>query len=177
MKEAPASPPLPPPPPGEYTHSFTFHATGTWLPFVPPVCVVLIFVLSFFTWHLPNLMLWNLSFSDPVHYGFLTYTLLMLFPVGLAVIASAVLDKIAPPPVVPFLHWKSLATGLLLGLTFLLLLYDYVYAQFTVLNPIGLAFAIAIRLHCLAMLASFGMFWLHWRKRSNLPPPKMEVRW
>jgi hypothetical protein len=193
-----AVPPSPPLPPGEYTRTLTFTLSDSWLSLVPLVCVVLIFVLSFFTWHMemppgdaaknlegfPDFSaklakpygLWGLSF-DGYHYGFMAYTILMLFPIGPLVIAGLLLDKgLAPPPLQPLLPWKSLLIGLLLGLTFLFLLFDYISAHFGSVNPIALAEKIAIRLHLLAMLASFGMFWLLWRRRRNLPLPKAEIR-
>jgi hypothetical protein len=194
---SPAAAP-PPPPPGEYTRTLTFTLSDSWLSVVPVVCVVLIFVLSFFTWHsgevnvtdavkdmkaldttriAPASSLWGLAFSIP-YYGFMAYTILMLFPIGPLVIAGLLLDKgLAPPPLQPLLPWKSLLIGLLLGLTFLFLLYDYVDANLLErVNVIAVAEKIAIRLHFLAMLASFGMFWLHWRKKSNLPLPNAEIR-
>jgi len=108
----------------------------------------------------------------------MAFTILMLFPILPLTIVALVFDLgFAPPPVTPLLPWKSLLVGLLLGLTFLLLMFDYVDAHlFQRINPIALPEKIAIRLHFLAMLASFGMFWLHWRKRRNLPPPKVEIR-
>jgi hypothetical protein len=197
----------PPPPPGEYTRTFTLTLSDSWLSVVPVVCVVLIFVLSFFTWHSATLdadlakwaetskispadvgkvlpdnpkathaaSLWGLSFSI-MQWQFMAYTIFM-FLIGVLVIAGLLLDKgLAPPALVPFTPWKSLAIGLLLGLTFLLLLVDFAMGHLASLNPIALAEEIAVRLHFLAMLASFGMFWLHWRKKSNLPLPKADVR-
>jgi hypothetical protein len=175
------APPSPPLPPGEYTRSFACTLRETWLAFVPTACVVLILVLSFFTWHRIDSeqkpSLWGLSFVDQkVH--FMAYTILMLFPILPLTIVALVFDKgFAPPPILPLMPWKSLLVGLLLGFTFLLLLFDYVDAHlFQRINPIALPEKLAIRLHFIAMLASFGMFWLHWRKKSNLPPPKCEVR-
>ena len=179
--------PSPPLPPGEYTRSFAFTLSETWLAFVPTACVVLIFFLSFFTWH--NIdsehkpSLWGLSFVDQkvddVKQGhFLAYTILMLFPILPLTIVALLFDKgFAPPPVLPLMPWKSLLVGLLLGLTFLLLVFDYLDAHLLQrMNPIALPEKFAIRLHFIAMLASFAMFWLHWRKKSNLPPPKCDLR-
>jgi hypothetical protein len=173
------SAPVPPPPPGEYTRTCNCILTGEWLAFVPPACLVLIFLLSFFTWHTPALSLWGLAFSE-VQAIFLLYTLLLLLCLPLSVVIM-LFDKgliPAPPQLAPFLTYKNLFLGLLLGLAFLLLCIDYIHAHTTAdLNPIALAMKLAFRLHFVALLASFVLFWLSWRKRFNLPPPKCDARW
>jgi drug/metabolite transporter (DMT)-like permease len=184
-----APPPAPEPelPPGDYTRSCAVCLQAYWLMFVPAGCMFAIFVLSFFTWHhidewhIPSL--WGLSFIsqelDHVKQGhFLAYTILMLLTFPLVAFALVLDLGFAPPPLVPLLPWKSLAVGLALGLTFLLLVFDYADAHlFQRYNPITIPEKLAIRLHFVAMLASFGMFWLHWRKRRNLPPPRLEAHW
>jgi hypothetical protein len=197
---APTAPPSPPAPPGEYSRSSTCTLTGAWLVFVPTACVLLIFLLSFFTWHspipqdakadepaktgAPALGLWGLSFvpqkSDEVKQAhFLAYTILMLFPTGGLVFVALLFAKIPlPPQLAPVLPWKNLPVALLLLLTFLLLCLDFADAHFSQrINPIAIPLELAIRLHFLAMMASFVMFWLDWRKKYNLPPPKCETRW
>jgi len=173
---------LPPPPPGDYTQTLGICLKASWLAFVPMACLVVIFVLSFFTWHnIPeghSLSLWGMSFVE-IHGHFLAYTIIMLFPILPLVVLALVLDLgIAPAQFAPVLPWKSLAIGLFLGLTFLLLLYDYVNAHLIQsFNPITIPEKLAIRLHFVAMMSCFGMFWLHWRKPRNLPPPKLEAHW
>ena len=109
---------------------------------------------------------------------FLAYAILM-FPTGFFIIAAVLLDKVfMPPQVAPYSKWKNLLVAAMLAVTFLLLGLDYMHSHlFQPFNSIALAEKIAIRLHFLAMIASFGMFWLHHRKASNLPAPKLEVRW
>ena len=186
------APPAPPPPPGDYTRSGTFYLNDRWLAFVPPVCVVLIFFLSFFTWHspvistdrnvdnTPALSLWGLSFTKDGQAQFLAYTILM-FLTGTLTLLSLPIDKgwvAVPPNLTPFVAIKSLIVGLLLGLTFLLLCIDYLSAHVGAgANPIALPLKLAFRLHFIAVLATFLLFWLHWRKKSNLPLPKVEARW
>ena len=73
---------------------------------------------------------------------------------------------------------RALVIALFLGIAFLLLCYDYINAHLgSGPNPIALAMKTAFRLHLIAILASFLMFWLHWRRASNLPAPKIEARW
>jgi len=74
---------------------------------------------------------------------------------------------------------KHLLVGLLLGLAFLMLCIDYADAHFRAgVNPIAPAPSSSPS-GCtfLAMIASFALFWLNWRKRSNLPLPRMDFRW
>lgn len=82
------------------------------------------------------------------------------------------------PQLTPFLIFKNLIVGLLLGVGFLLLCFDYLDVHFMQSrNPMTLPMKIAFRLHFAAMAAQFVLFWLHWRKKSNLPSPKCEMRW
>jgi hypothetical protein len=174
-------PPAPPLPPGDYTRTFTLRLREDWLAFVPAACVVLIFILSFFNWHTSANVddrygLWGMAWrSGP----FLGYLVLMLFPTLLLVIASVVLDKaFMPPQIAPFSKWKYLAVGGLLLVTFLLLCIDYLTAHLVEpISPIAVAMKIAFRLHFIAMASSFVLFWLQWRKASNLPEPKCDLHW
>ena len=180
---APFSPPPPPAPPGDYSRSVVFHLNDTWLAFVPPACVLLIFVLSFFTWHATETTtaanFWALFWSQQLGH-FIAYFILMFlcFPL---VFVALIFDQgwiVASPQLAPILTFKNLIIGLLLSIAFLLLCYDYADGNFIQKsNPIAVPMKIAIRLHFVALLASFLMFWLHWRKKSNLPLPKCEVRW
>ncbi|MSQ95311.1 MAG: hypothetical protein EXR98_12240 [Gemmataceae bacterium] len=190
-ESVPALPPPPPPPPGEYTKSCACEMTGAWLAFVPTACVFAIFVLSFFPWHMdlptpteakwsekvPGASMWGLLFS---HGHFLGYLIFMLLA-GVLCIAAAVLEKNLfpiPPQLTPFLTFKDLAAGLTLGVAFLMLCFDYLDGNLgSKGNPIAIPEKLAFRLHLVAVLASFAMFWLAWRKKSNLPPPKCDVRW
>jgi hypothetical protein len=194
--EPAAAPPAAPPPPGDYTRSCVCCVSEGWLAFVPPVCLVLIFFLSFFTWHNIDLRhtpsLWGMGWVEqkivdeelkPVDVKqahFLAYSILII-PCLLLGVACVPFDKgwiAPPPPLAPLMMFANLLLGLLLGLTFLLLCFDFIDGNILQRsNPITLPLKIAFRLHLAAMLASFGMFWLHWRKKSNLPSPKCEVRW
>ena len=99
-----------------------------------------------------------------------------MFPTLPLAIAALVFDKNlvpTPPQLVPLMMWKNLVVGLLLTLTFMMLCIDMANGLVSQQgNPATLALELAFRLHLLAMLASFAMFWLHWRKMSNSPPPR-----
>lgn len=192
MPSSPAAapePPPPPPPPGEYTQMRACELTGAWLAFVPVACIVAIFFLSFFSWHnIDNThtpSLWGLSFvdqkmDDVKQAHFLAYTILMFLCMFVAVpVLLMDLNLIPLPPNVAGLSaLKNVALGLLLGLTFLMLCYDYLDTNLLQRsNPMTVPMKLAFRFHLLAVLACFVMAWLHWRKRYNLPAPKCEVRW
>ncbi len=188
--EPDAAAPPPPSLPGDYTHSVGVCLNDSWLAFVPPACVFLVFILSFFSWHLPvpnlddplasvpALSMWGLGFNQ-WELKFVAYIIIMI-PTSLLTYAALPFDKgwiPAPPPIAPFMPFKNVLVGLLLGLAFLMLCIDYLTAHFGSSNPIALAFKLAFRLHFFAMLASFGMFWLNWRKKNNLPLPRVDARW
>jgi hypothetical protein len=183
---SPPQPPPPPPPPGTYTRSCSCQLTGDWLAFVPPICVLLIFVpLSFFPWHRiviesPSTQtLWGLAFVE-WQANFVFYTILLL-PAIFLTIASLPFDKgWIPPPaqVAPFLPLKNLVAGVILGLGFLMLLIDSLTAHFVrEWNPQLMALKLAFCLQLIATVASFVMFWVNWRKKSNLPPPTCDMKW
>jgi hypothetical protein len=180
---APASAPPPPPPPGDYSRSCALYLNDTSLAFVPPACVLLIFVLSFFTWHVTETTtpanFWVLFWSQQLGH-FLAYFILMILSFPLVFLAL-VFDKgwiFAPPQLAPIMTFKNLIISLLLGIAFLLLCYDYLDGNLLQKsNPIAWPMKVAIRLHLVAVFASFLMFWLTWRKKFNLPLPKCEVRW
>ncbi|HZZ81999.1 MAG TPA: hypothetical protein VFE62_26100 [Gemmataceae bacterium] len=179
----PSEPPPPPPPPGEYTRSYSGRLTGAWLAYVPTGCMIAIFVLSFFPWHYidpKGYNLWSLSFTSDGAGQFLAYWILT-FLSGFFVVPSMVFDSgliKAPPQLAPLMTWKNLVAGLFLGLAFLMLCIDYLIQHFADRgNPIAISEKLAIRLHLVAVVASFLMFWLNWRKPENLPAPMMEVRW
>jgi hypothetical protein len=183
-KPAAASEP-PPPPPGDYTRSFAFQLSGKLLAFVPMACLVVIFFLSFFSWHYNSdpersHILWGLAFTDQGQAQFLAYTILM-FPCGLLTIVATILDSsLIPkqPQLAPVITWKNLVVGVFLTFAFAMLCIDYLIQHFAVAgNPIALPEKLAIRLHFLAVVASFLLFWLQWRKLSNKPLPKCEFRW
>jgi hypothetical protein len=126
------------------------------------------------------LSMWELSFSKSGKLMFLAYALLLLLCILLAS-ASLVFEKqwiAMPPPLRPFILWKDLIVALFLSIGFMILTYEYLDALHNYrVSPIMTAMKIAFRLHFLAIVASLLMFWLHWRKLSNAPPPKCELRW
>jgi hypothetical protein len=183
---SPAPPPsVPPPPPGDYTRTIRFHLRGTWLAFVPLVCLLLIFVLSFFTWKQPvdnraPANMWALAFYSDYKGEMLPYTLLyfVAFPL---VIGSLLFEKQwAPTPagLKAVLVWKDLVIALFLAICYLLLVAAYVPPWFNDrFNPVRPALDFAVRVQLLAVVASLLLFWANWRRFRNAPPIECNVRW
>ncbi len=152
---------------------------------MPTACLVLIFVLTFFSWHYsgPTHAEWFWSLAFTTEHGeaaFLAYAILTLMsgPLALAALVFDVGLVPAQPQLAPVMTWKNLIVGVFLTLAFAMLCIDYVIQHFAATgNPIALAEKIAIRLHFLAVVASFLMFWLELRKKSNKPLPKIELHW
>jgi hypothetical protein len=168
-------------PPGEYTRTVTWHLQGKWLAYVPTASLGLIFFFSFFNWHQYSdrlLSMWGLAVEvEPL---FLFYTLLffLCFPLAIASLVVELKLFVPPPNLEPFLRFKDLIVALFLAIGFLLLCVDYFLAYFSSpTNPILLGEKVVVRLHLLAIVASLLMFWLHWRRMTNLPFPKCELRW
>jgi hypothetical protein len=182
-------PPKPPPPPGEYTRKFAFRLRPDILVFVPPACLFLIFVLSFFNWHvimpttvggeLVSLNLWLLAFGTYSSGVFLAY--LLFFVLGLMLSVACVLleQRWVPaiPQLAPLMPWKSLLTLTVLAVTFVLFAYDYQQGVFSFPNPIVLAEKIAFRLHCIALVAAALEVWAQGQRARNRPLPRFTVKW
>src|SRR5271166_713708 len=97
-KKPAVAPEPPPPPPGDYTRTYVFNLKGTVLAFVPTACLVVIFFLTFFSWHYSgpapaqSQSFWTLATSTDLGQGqFLAYMILMLL-CGPLTIAALVFD-------------------------------------------------------------------------------------
>jgi hypothetical protein len=182
----PPAPPRPAPPPGDYTRKLAFCLRPDILVFVPPVCLMLIFVLSFFPWHyVPSLeseapqILWQLAFGKHGSGVFVVYVL-GLVPALLWSIACVPVEQrwlSMPPPLAPLLPWKSLLTFLLLAVMFLLFCYDYQQGVFSAGNPITVWERIAFRVHFIATAAAALEVWAQSQRARNRPLPRVSLRW
>jgi len=190
--QAPPPPPKPPPPPGDYTRTLTLHLRGTWLSFVPLLCLVGIFVLSFLPWHQhdelpppqgqPPLTLWHLGWPSGTHWSgyLLAYWIMLVLGLLFAVVVLLLEKQVIPtPPSLKMVFvWRDLLLALFLGIAWLLLCSDYFEGSYrrpfnVILTPMQIAF----RLHLLAVFVYFLLFWANWRKLRNAPPAKWEMRW
>ena len=72
----------------------------------------------------------------------------------------------------------SVIVGGAIALPFVFFLVDYIEFQFL---PFGtqasIAMKLAFRLHFLGVVSSVAQLWLDWRKRRNLPFPRIDLRW
>lgn len=182
-------PPKPPPPPGDYTRKFAFRLRPDMLIFVPPLCLLLIFVLSFFNWHVimpttvggesVSVNLWQLAFGTYSSGVFLAYLLFFLLAVPLSVACVLFEQRWMPaiPQLAPLMPWKSLLTLTVLAVTFVLFVYDYQQGVFSFPDPIMLAEKIAFRLHFLALVASALEVWAQGQRARNRPLPRFTVKW
>jgi len=178
-------PPKPPPPPGDYTRKFAFRLRPDILVFVPPVCLFLIFVLSFFSWHSgaaaapggepTSLNLWQLYTSGVFLAYLVFFVLALMLSVAFLLFEQRWLP--APPQLAPLMPWKSLLTLTVLAVTFVLFAFDYQQGVFLFPNPIMLAEKIAFRLHFIALVAAALEVWAQGQQARNRPLPRFTVKW
>jgi hypothetical protein len=199
----PASPPpKPAPPPGEYTRKFAFRLRPDVLVWIPPPCVLLIFLLSFFTWHtfldMPSAAtitsqiaegkrvrpdpvsfnLWEYGFKERGSgmMGFYAVLIILALPVSVVCLILELGLIPTPPQLTALMPWKSGVTFALLFLTFFLFAYDYQQGLYETINPIGLGEKIAFRVHLIALVASGLELWVQSRLSRNLPLPRFTIK-
>jgi hypothetical protein len=188
-----AAPPVPPPPPpapppGDFTRKLAFRLRPDILVFVPPVCLLLIFVLSFFPWHQFTLselhvtasqILWQLAFGEHGSGVFVVYVLcfLLALPLSIACVLFEMRWAPTPTPLAPLMPWKSLLTFLVLAVMFLLFCYDYQQGVFSVGNPITVWERIAFRVHFIATAAAALEIWAQGQRARNRPLPRFTLKW
>ncbi len=179
--EPPPPPPPPPLPPGEYTHTVVLRLRPEVLAWLPPVCLGMLFVLSFFPWHLPSVNLWQLGFTDHGNGLFATYVLVTVFlalPLSVASLSLDLRHISLPPGLRPWVPWKTAVVAAVLLGGLMPLGIDYLGQHFhQTENYIAVAMKLGARVHLLAFLAAVLEVWLQYRRRWNLPLPRMEVRW
>ncbi len=187
---------------GQYTRSMQLTLNGSWLAFMPTLCVALIFVLSFFPWQYhvgstpqtapakkqaaeargTSSNLWTLAYSDaggiqPTYLAFV----LLLVALLLATPAVAVMDIIRgkqPAKTDSLVKWAHLALTFFFFLGFSLLVLSWFLVHFVTKNEaLGIGLECAVHLQFAGMAASAGLFWLSKRKPFNLPAPRMKIRW
>lgn len=187
---APVPPPTPQPdmhtmveelpvelPPGEYTKDCTCHLRADILLLVGPVCLALLFVLSFFTWigfgNLISLNLWQGGFEFVMVYVF---ALILALP--LSVVGMLMEKRIIPVPenIRALLVWRPVALTALVLIPWIVLTILYLRITFGV-APMGVAMMLGYRLLGVALLAFALEVWLVRRRAKNLPPPQCTMRW
>jgi hypothetical protein len=190
------TPPAPPPPPGDYTHTSTIWVSPRVVPWITPAALLLIFVLTFFSWahgvpagkeakETPDHSAWGWGFSEA---NILTAFYLILFLIMLIVsIAITVLRLIPnalklPPGLQQVWPWRSALVGLLAAVTFFFLVLQ-VFVGFSVKGDGVLTYiettawtGLVVILHFTALAGALLDFWLEIRGPSR-PVPRIDISW
>ncbi len=189
-------PPVSPVPPSAapaagYRRTYTIWISPRVVPWIAPVCLVLVFILTFFSWlniRIPGLGVrgdsaWAIAFGQG-NALLIAYLLLLLLALLLA-LASVVLPRLSvtlPPAVRQIMPWRSgIVSGVIL-LAFLFLFLQLLkgfseeageMAAFDVYRTAWLK--LAVSLHLLAVVTAALEFWLVLRRTR--PLPRIDVSW
>lgn len=170
--------------PGEYKHAFILHFNQDFIQWVGPVCLLIVFVLSFFTWSqrtsAGSLSLWSLAFGREGNTAvFAPYVVFLMVGLVLAIVSMLLTRRLIslPEPFKKLRSWRALVVAAVVLGSFLVLFLHWLNHLATAPNPMTLWYGLALRLHFLAVVALLLEFWLDRRNKKNLPPPKIELRW
>jgi hypothetical protein len=176
-----------PPAPGEYAHGFTWRVHPRVVPWLAPVGLVLVFVMTLFPWRpvfavgISNENAWEWGFGSVQPSTWIAiYVILTLLAMLVAVAVLLMNLKIIPD--VPALHavwpWRGLIVAGVSGLAFLFFfieclrfVFGYWYAP--ILTMWG---ALAFWIHLIAVIGALLEFWLE-RRGPNRPVPRLDVHW
>jgi hypothetical protein len=192
-QESPAvvvqEPTAPPPSPGEYSKSLRLKISSRILPFLAPISLVLVLLISFFPWAYKfpvSLEEIDSAFSNAWSLGFgrngqvligmylVFYIVTFLLAIPSTLISLGVLPM---PPVIKGLGpWRVVVVGGPAVLAFFFLLIQYLTAVFRA-DAMTLWYKLAFRIHFLVVIANLLEFWYLLRAKRNLPEPVLEVRW
>jgi hypothetical protein len=186
-----------PPAPGEYAHGFTWRVNPRVVPWLAPVGLLLVFILSFFSWRPFPLYLdlkmppsldslnnnaWQWGFvGDHLSVWMALYDLLT-FLVALPLAVAVLLIDLKIIPDVPALHavrpWRSLIVAGVSGLAWLFFLFECLRNVFNAwIAPIVTAWAVlAFWIHLIAVIGVLLAFWLE-RRGPNRPLPRLDAHW
>jgi hypothetical protein len=172
----------PPPPPGDYTRSLKIVFSPRVIPWIPPVGLLLVFLLSFLPWlGIVNVNGWQLAFGGggaPGDALFATYLLLAILALVVTIPSSLFALGLVPTP--PFVKdlgpWRAVIGGGIALFAFLFLLIRYLDTVFHS-APMTLWFKLTVRIHLVVIIAVLIEFWLERRRTRNLPPPRVEMHW
>ncbi len=183
------TPPKPLPPVQPLAHRFSFALPREALVWIPAGCLVLLFVLSFFSWHssaqVEPANLWELAFTEKGSgYFYTIYVLITFFLVLPYAVALIVLDqKLVPLPAAlePLFPWRGVPLAALLAILFLPFFWAYFdytfYLSRPFENPMTFVMRLAFRAHVVALVAAILEVWLYYRRTQGQGCPEFEVRW
>ena len=174
-----------------YRRTYTIWISPRIVPWIAPACLVVVFILTFFSWlniRIPGQGVrgesaWTIAFGQG---NALLIAYLLLFLLALLItFASAVLPRLAitlPPAVQQIMPWRSaIVTGAIL-LAFLFLFLQLLkgfseeagdLAVFDVYRTAWLK--LAVSLHLLAAVTAALEFWLVLRRTR--PLPRVDISW
>jgi hypothetical protein len=178
----PAAPP--PPPPGDYTHTFKIWISPKVVPWIVPVGLFLVFLLTLFPWFhiieefsVGTANAWGLGFghSDALIGVYLIFLLLAL----IAAVPSALISlRLIPAP--PFVQqlgkWRPVIVGGIALFAFLLFFMRYLNILFAA-APATIWLRLAFWIHFVVVIALLLEVWLEFRRLKNLPLPRIDLHW
>ncbi len=177
-----APPPRPPAPAGDYTRTKSIVISPRCVPWVAPVALLALFVLSFLPWsgtggH--SVSAWGMGFGDDGHALFVFYDLLLIFAVMAAVASLLMHLRVIPdvPQLRPLQPWRGAIVAILAGLGLLLFFLFELFKTFE-LGGLPLSFwgLLAFWIHVLAVIGALLESWLLLRGPTR-PPPRIDIHW
>jgi hypothetical protein len=177
--------PPPPPPSGSYSHIRTLEINPNVVPWLAPIGLLLVFLLSFFTWKSDTgATAWSLAFGmkkdgvavEHIHGLMIFFNLLTIFALILAIVSQLYTVKVIPPvpALKPLDPWRSLIVGALIALAWLFLTLQglaWLFGDgFIPLNVLGI---LAWWIYTVGLVGIFLQFWLE--QRGNKPLPRVSL--
>ena len=192
------TPPLPPPPEppryldvesdpvphGDHTRKRTLVLRPHILRWATPVCLAVMFLLSFFDWMalgIVSMNLWGMAFhaDGPGRYVvYVVFTLFLALPLSWMKLCFEKNWLPMPAALGPFWPWRSVVVGGLLLLAFVVPFFDTLrWNLASPMNPMGFGMKLALRAHLVAIVASGLEYWLLSRSKTSSPLPDLTIRW
>ncbi len=185
----PSHTPAPPPPPpvvGDYTKTRSIIISPRVVPWIAPIAIFVLFLLTFFPWlgkGEDSLNVWSLGFSKSAEHApvggalFIFYDLFIVFGVLLAIASLLMQLKVIPdvPALQPIQPWRAVIILGFVGTAYLLLFLNLLVKLFD-LGSIWLNFWgwLAETAHCIAVLGLLLEVWLQLRGPTR-PPPRIDI--
>ena len=179
--------PTPPPPPvvGDYTKLRSITISPQVVPWIGPIALFVLFLLTFFPWVGEGIVSynpWSLGFGDgdATKIGgalFIVYDLLLIFGMLTGLASLLMYAGVIPPsPQLKGIEpWRGVIVGAFTWIAFLLLFISVLINLFR-LNAIWLNFWgwLAYDVHFVASAALLLQMWLELRGPSR-PPPRIDI--
>jgi hypothetical protein len=186
-------PQAPPLPPGEYTRSCRVLINPRIVPWIAPVGIVMVLILSAFPWISYELPIfvdrsgdrfsasanpWMAGFGERPDLFMAFFLIIGLLSLFVSIPSTLFTVGLAPTPlpIQKLGPWRSVIVGGVISASFFFFFLRYVHFVFQS-APMTVWMKLAFRIHFLAVVASFLEFWLELRRPKNLPPPRIEMHW